>query len=418
MFYNYMINSATVLPLPVADCYDNCVIMGRVKKLYYKFLPAQQQYTVYDSVINLKNIITSLNREQYCDLSYEYLLALETTVKDASFRYVVIYIADKPVAFCYFQIYSLNSSHFKSSPSDKCYSRIFNIILDLKKIKVLVTGNALRNSSKYFCYDNELIDLKTSNKILISVADKIATDEGAFAAIIRDTELCAQDHRWAYQIGYHQPWNDLTMNMKGIQKWATLQDYVTSLSRKYRARAQKILQLRNDIVIKKLSIEEIKSNNKEIFQLFQKVVNQQDFVLTTLTENHFIDLAYSLGQQFEIIGYLFEGSLVAFHSAYVSKNDYEVYYIGYDSTINSTHSLYFNILFTCLEEAIKGKHTTLKLGRTSFDAKASLGAVAENNNYLIKTSLLHRQLLTWFGKYFNKLEDEKWKTRTPLKNNN
>jgi hypothetical protein len=55
------------------------------------------------------------------------------------------------------------------------------------------------------------------------------------------------------------------------------------------------------------------------------------------------------------------------------------------------------------------------LGRTSFDAKASLGAKPESTTYFLKTSFMPDAVSNWFVKYFSSMEDNKWKLRNPLK---
>ena len=94
-----------------------------------------------------------------------------------------------------------------------------------------------------------------------------------------------------------------------------------------------------------------------------------------------------------------------------------MYYVGFDYDANATCQLYFNLLFSGLERAIQLKKKTLKMGRTSFDAKASLGATAHSVDYSIKLSHLKTFILRKFGAYFTSLEDKRWKQRNPLKPN-
>jgi hypothetical protein len=107
--------------------------------------------------------------------------------------------------------------------------------------------------------------------------------------------------------------------------------------------------------------------------------------------------------------------MVAFYSAFVTEDDYELYYIGIDYEYNNEHHLYFNILFSGLEQAIVLGKKQLQLGRTSFDAKASLGAKPVELSYFIKIPNIPNVVISWFANYFSSIEDAKWKLRVPLK---
>jgi hypothetical protein len=73
------------------------------------------------------------------------------------------------------------------------------------------------------------------------------------------------------------------------------------------------------------------------------------------------------------------------------------------------------MLFSGLERAITLGKQTLKLGRTSFDAKASLGAKPQTLPYILKIPHLPDFVLRRFINYFSALEDKRWKLRNPLK---
>ncbi len=106
---------------------------------------------------------------------------------------------------------------------------------------------------------------------------------------------------------------------------------------------------------------------------------------------------------------------VAFYSAFVTHDAYELFYVGFDMELNSEYQLYFNLLFSGLERAIRLEKKELKLGRTSFDAKASLGAKPHKIEYVARLRRVPDTAMKWLTRYFASVEDNKWKQRNPLK---
>ena len=136
--------------------------------------------------------------------------------------------------------------------------------------------------------------------------------------------------------------------------------------------------------------------------------------MTCPNREHFTELKKLYQNDFEIVGIFLNNEMVAFYAAFINKSDYEIYYVGFDYDVNTTHQLYFNLLFSGLERAITLKKKLLKLGRTSLDAKASLGAKPSELTYFIKGNNIPKVAGNWFVNYFSTMEDAKWKLRNPL----
>ncbi len=194
-----------------------------------------------------------------------------------------------------------------------------------------------------------------------------------------------------------------------------MEDYVQALSRKYKSRANKILEAGN--VLEKRTLSEVETNkySSKISGLFRQVARSQSFVLANLADDHFGKMKSLYKDSFEVMGFFYEGEIVAFTSAFISRDTYELYYAGFDYNHNQKLQLYFNLLFSGLERAIKLGKSVLKLGRTSLDAKASLGAHPEELVYYFKAGKIAGVVNNWFANYFSSMEDGKWKLRSPMK---
>ena len=396
--------------------YDNCLISDCLKKLFTKAKGATAPgFIVRNHITELRAELEQLNVGQGLELSYHYLAAMELSMPADGFRYVYIHRNNVPVLFGYFQLFTISSKNFKFEKNKGFVRNLFRFFLRLKSLRVLISGNALRNETASFCFNAGALSKEEATELVVSAAEKIATDEGATALIIKDVPDALNISKWLLEIGYQAPWRDDVMEVSIDSNWASLDGYVAALSRKYKARAGKILSAGDGLSVRELTEDEITANEIAINSLFRNVSENQPFVLIRPQPDHFLQLKKVYQSQFELFGFFHKQEMVAFYCAFVNEDAYEVYYVGLNYDANAKYQLYFNILFAALERAIKLRKSQLKLGRTSFDAKASLGAKPVEMKYFIKIPSLPAVVVNWFKSYFSSMEDAKWKLRNPLK---
>ena len=405
----------TTVTLPNTNTYDDCLIATCLKSLFKKADKAEPTFTISRYIADVKKELEQVNKADILEMSYPYLAAMEASIPGAGFRYAVIYEQNVPVLFGYFQLFTLSSKNFNLEKNKGFVKGIFRFFLKLKKVSVLISGNALRNDTVGYCFNETIVSHEGAIELMASVAEKIADEECVTAIILKDVPQSKQIRKWLTGLGYKMPWQDNVMTLDIEARWTSLTQYIDALSRKYKTRANKILASGSDISVKELKEEGILQHNKEINRLFKNVADNQSFVLTQLGDDHFSGLKKVYKDNFEVLGFFHKNKLVAFYSAFVTGDAYELYYVGFDYEMNGEYQLYFNMLFSGLERAIVLKKKQLKLGRTSFDAKASLGAKPVEINYFIKTASLPAAVSSWFADYFSTMEDAKWKLRNPLK---
>ena len=375
---------------------------------------AEPSFIIGNKVAEFKKELELLNKEGVLEISYPYLEAMERSLPDAAFRYVVIYRKNDPVLFGYFQLYVLTSENFDLEQNKSFIKGIIRFFLDLKKVTVLMSGNALRTDTTWYCYNEAVLNNVEAIEVVAAAAEKIADQECVTAVILKDMTCGAQTRKWLAGMGYTVPLQDLTMVVDIDRKLETLTGYIAALSRKYRTRANKILAEASNIRVRTLSQKEVVAYEPQINGLFKNVTDNQAFVLARPGHDHFSSMKKVYKDDFEVVGFFHEEELVAFYSAFVTEGAYELYYVGFDYVRNSEYQLYFNILFSGLERAIVLEKKQLKLGRTSFDAKASMGAKPVEMSYFIKIAKVPNVVITWFANYFSSMEDGKWKLRNPL----
>lgn len=410
-------NKAHSLVLRGTDTYNNCLITSCLKNLFTGTAKKtnESHFTISKHIGEVEKELEILNRDDIFEMSSLYFKTLEKCLPGANIRYVVIYRNNTPVLFGYFQLFTLTSRNFNLK-EDKSFSKgLLRFFLDLKKIKVLISGNALRNESPCYCFDDRALSADEAAEVYAAAAEKIGSDECISGVILKDIDTQAQTTKFLSTNGYSIPWEDQVMIMDIDQKWSSLPDYIAALSRKYKTRANKILSAADTLTIKDLSEEDLSRYQDSMHRLFSDVIDNQSFVLTWPGNDHFLRLKKSYQDKFDVVGFFDGDKLVAFYSGFHTDDTYELYYVGFDYSLNAERQLYFNILFAGLERAILLKRTKLKLGRTSFDAKASLGAKPLSTTYFLKTSFIPDAVSKWFVKYFSSMEDGKWKLRNPLK---
>ncbi len=394
--------------------FDDCLITGFIKGLFAKIHGAKSEYnfTIVRHAALIKDDLASLGADHNKDFSFGYLNAMEAALPEAEFRYVAIHKNNKPLLIAYFQLYTLTSKNFNFDQNKGVGKTLVKFFLDLKKARILVSGNAVRNETAAFIYDKTILSEAIATQGFIAAAEKVAADECPLAVVLRDVPVS----QFLLDRGYQQPWEDEVMNMSIAPNWTYLQDYINDLTRKYKARANKAIEACKPLRVAQLTESQVAEHAGTINELFNSLTRQQSFVLTEPAANYITVLKKLYKNDFEVFGFFEGDKLVAFYSGFVTSDCYEMYYVGFDYTLNSQYQLYFNMLFSGLERAIVLGKTTLKLGRTSFDAKASLGATAAGLNSYIKMVHLSDFVLRRFINYFSSMEDKHWKQRNPLKN--
>jgi hypothetical protein len=403
--------------LPATPAYDNCLISACLKQLFRSASKAETEngYIISRHVSKVKTELELLNKDGLIELSYDYLHAMEQSLPDSAFYYVVVTKKSTPVLFTFFQLHTLTSHNFSLEKKQGFVKGILRFFLDLKKVKVLVAGNALRTETNCCCFDDKVIGRNEAAEIISSIAEKIAADENVTAVILKDIPLAGQAAKWLGGLGYQAPMPDTVMVMDVDPEWSSLNDYLSALSRKYKTRANKALASLDALAVQQLPEHSLIQYQAQMYRLFKNVTGNQQFVLAMPAKDHFARLKKACRDNFEVTGFFLGQKLVAFYSAFISPDAYELYYVGFDYELNSQYQLYFNILFSGLERAILLRKSQLKLGRTSFDAKASLGARPADVTYFAKTAHIPKLASKWFVNYFTTLEDGKWKLRNPLK---
>jgi hypothetical protein len=193
--------------------FDECLLSSCLRRLFRSKTEdaTDFSYSISNSLSGLKEALGALNQDHPVECSFQYLESLRLTLPDVAFRYAVVYKNHQPVLLAWFQMFTLTSRNFNPEKNKGFVKRILRFFIDLKGVRVLIAGNALRNNTPCLCFDSNVINHHEAAEILVSVAEKIGADENVAGLVIKDFSFTPTQQKWLAGMGFEKPWEDLEM---------------------------------------------------------------------------------------------------------------------------------------------------------------------------------------------------------------
>ena len=196
--------------------------------------------------------------------------------------------------------------------------------------------------------------------------------------------------------------------------WETEQDYVDSLSKKYRDQFKRARKRADSINKRKLSLQEIILLEDEIFNLYYHVAKNAPFNTFFLPKNHFRVFKEIFKDKFLFYGYFIGDKLVGFNTLIKNGKVMDTYFLGYDDSIQRQNMLYLNMLYDMIAYSINKNFDEIVFARTALEIKSSVGAKPVKTFGLISHSNAFLNL--FMPKIFKYLEPQNiWQQRNPFK---
>jgi predicted N-acyltransferase len=197
------------------------------------------------------------------------------------------------------------------------------------------------------------------------------------------------------------------------ENWTTEEDYVASLSKKYRDHYKRARKKAEMVTKRQMTLEEIIKNNTKINELYFNVTKNAPFNTFYLSENHFVNLKQTLQDNFLFYGYFFEEKLIGFNTMIVNGKALDTYFLGYDDAHQKEKMLYLNMLYDMIGYSITKKYSKLIFSRTALEIKSSVGAKPIEMVGFIKHS--NKLINKFIGKLFQYFDPEvTWIERNPF----
>ncbi len=302
------------------------------------------------------------------------------------FRYVFVKKDDVTVGVLYFQVVMFHANQlinyypaFKEgnvlmATGKKITEKLLNAI----NLKLLVSGNVFMTGENGFYFNNEVEPATRARIVRAAIRQMVKSDSSIKAALISDSYEPKTTFDTEFeQCGYHEITVESDMSIQLKTEWKTFDDYLNALSSKYRVRAKKVFTLCNEagVELKDLTADEIALHEKDIYRLYNKVMENADFKLAELSIDFFRKQKQQLPDNYKLYGYFKDGVLIGFISAFCFGKRMEVHYTGMDHEVCKPIHLYQRMMYDMVKLGIESHAAQLHFGRTAPEIKSTIGAV-------------------------------------------
>lgn len=320
----------------------------------------------------------------------------------------------KPEALAYFQQLNVLPKHLNTGLLGGYQASIAPVCLNIFKPSLLIAGHLFRHDISNF-YTTDLSHLQ-AYRAYEAMIQAVAKESGAMATLIKDVPQDLVPYFQNFAPHYSQLRNDISMEMLLPKDWTSFDDYEKALKHKYAQKLRKVRAAASTLTIKELNAEAVSANASKLYALYKQVSSRQAVSLGLLNEAFLPELKKKYDATLKVWAFYEGENMVAFASAWLHASCFDMFYIGFDYERNAALSLYFNILYFSIEQAILHQKQKLNLGRTALEAKARLGCTPRYlPTFLFVGNVCIRALVN--SKINLQHEQEgAWEERHPLKN--
>ena len=381
-----------------------------LKELHFKI------YTLVSELPNTWDNVAESNI--FLQTSYLNVLEQSAPVNMQCF-YIGIYENDTLIGVSLAQYLDTNKLD-SFGERDKCVrTAIRNFMFKNFASHVLFLGNNMITGQNGYAFSKE-IDFETISSILLQSATEITSyfkNKGIKIHLVSFKDFydeCANElvkYKFSNTFEFNvQP--NMIFYLNG--KWKNNEEYIGSLSKKYRDQYKRALKKFDGIVVKNLTLKEIEYYENIIYDLYHYVAINAPFNTFFLAKNHFSTMKKQCSERFLLFGYFLNDKLVGFHTLLLNGSVLETYFLGYDQKVQKENMLYLNMLYNMTNFGIEHGFDKIIFGRTALEIKSSIGAIpVEMSGFMYHTNNLINKYL---GKIFQKIEPQvTWQMRHPFK---
>jgi predicted N-acyltransferase len=353
-------------------------------------------------------------------LSKKYLQVLEKSSPDNMIcHFIGIFDNTTLVGIAISQFLDLNSLE-SFGERDKCIkTAVRNIVFRNFGSHVLVIGNNMLTGQNCFAL-SDTIDKKKAIQTLHAAATKlkkIFKSKGIKIHITTYKDFSEEEIRYFAVPEFKNDYQFSTqpnMVFSINEIWKTEQDYIDSLSKKYRDQYKRARKKAAVIEKRKLHLEDIIDLEDTIYDLYFHVAKNAPFNTFFLQKNHFRVFKEIFRDKFLFYGYFIDEKLIGFNTLIKNGEVMDTYFLGYDESIQREKMLYLNMLYDMIAYSINKGFEEIVFARTALEIKSSVGAKPIKMYGIIAHS--NEMVNPYMPKIFKYLEPETtWQERNPFK---
>ena len=353
-------------------------------------------------------------------LSKKYLQVLErSSPENMICHFIGIFENENLVGISIAQYLNLNKLE-SFGGRDKCVkTKIRNFAFKNFASQVLVLGNNMLTGQNSYALE-EGIDHKKAIQALHSAANKLKTNFAEKNIKVHITTYKDFTNAEIKNFAVPELENEYQFstqpNMIFLidENWKTEQNYIESLSKKYRDQYKRARKKAISLEKRKLSLEEITLLEDEIYDLYYHVAQNAPFNTFFLPRDHFRVFKELFKDKFLFYGYFIGDKLIGFNTLIKNEKVMDTYFLGYDESIQRQNMLYLNMLYDMIAYSINKNFDEIVFARTALEIKSSVGAKPVKMYGVISHS--NKLINSFMPKIFKYLEPETiWQQRNPFK---
>lgn len=303
---------------------------------------------------------------------------------------------------------------------DKCIkTAIRNIIFRNFASHVLVIGNNMLTGQNSFALSNA-VDNKGAMQALHAATSELKKIFKSKGIKIHITTYKDFDKKEIKNFDIPEFQNDYQFSTQPNmvfsinEKWQSEQDYIESLSKKYRDQYKRARKKAALVEKRKLHLEDIIALEDTIYELYFHVAKNAPFNTFFLPKNHFRVFKEIFKDKFLFYGYFINEKLIGFNTLIKNGEVMDTYFLGYDESIQREKMLYLNMLYDMIAYSINKNFKEIIFARTALEIKSSVGAKPVKMFGLMDHS--SKIVNLYLPRIFKYLEPETvWQERNPFK---
>src|SRR5215813_3153664 len=330
----------------------------------------------------------TLTKRDSLFFSRRYLRVLEDAAPDnLQQRYALIFRGREPVAAVAAQLVTISLARMGKA---RKYHRAVERPLESLDERMLVCGNLLSWGVHGLClaphedpaklwpavaealYRIRRADKLSGDTDLVMVKDFTAEDTAAVSVLRR--------------FSYRPLETDPNMVLEFSPRWKSYEDYLMSLTSKYRSTCRQIDRKITEAgcTVAQLNAAEIGRQAENLHRLYVQTHSNAKFRPVTLRPDFLPTLADYLGDDFRCQVIKRDGQLLGFVTSLRDGDTAVGYNIGFDRQTALEMPLYLRLLNAVVADAISQGGRRLSLGRTALEPKARLGAKPQAMRVLVR----------------------------------
>ena len=376
-------------------------------------------FEIYSTSKELPPIWNTIAKENIF-LTISYLEILEKAApKNMTCFFIGIFKNETLIGIALSQFLDLNKLE-SFGERDKCLkTMIRNFAFKNFSSHVLFIGNNMLTGQNAYAFSDDIdtgegiktIHQAATSLIRILKKEKIKvhllTFKDFYQEDLKTFNLSEFNHFYQFST---QP----NMVLQVTKNWKTENDYINSLSKKYRDQYKRARKKGEGIEKRRMNLKDIIANEDVIHELYFHVAKNAPFNTFFLPKNHFRVFKEQLHDKFLFYGYFINDELIGFNTLIKNGKVLDTYFLGYDEALQKEKMLYLNMLYDMIAYAINKDFKEIVFARTALEIKSSVGAkptetfgFIEHSNALINSNM---------SKLFNYLEPKTiWNNRNPFK---